>query len=74
MIGIIIPTYNEKENIFKLSNRLIKLYPNSKVFIVDDTKNYNLSNYFKKKKKLLIFIERIKKGGGQQLLRVLRGQ
>ena len=44
MLGIIIPTYNEKENIFKLSNRLIKLYPNSKIFIVDDTKNYNLND------------------------------
>ena len=51
MIGIIIPTYNEKENIFKLTNKLLKLYPNSRIFIVDDTKNYNLKKYFIKKKK-----------------------
>ena len=61
MIGIIIPTYNEKENIFKLSEKLIQLYPNSKIFIVDDTKNYNLNNFFSKIKKLLIFIEKIKR-------------
>ena len=46
MIGIVIPTYNEKENIFKLSKKLLKLYPNSTIFIVDDTKNYNLKKYF----------------------------
>ena len=52
MIGIIIPTYNEKENIFKLTNKLLKLYPNSRIFIVDDTKNYNLKKYFIKNKKI----------------------
>ena len=37
MIGIIIPTFREKENILKLSKKLIK-HPNCKIFIVDDTK------------------------------------
>ncbi len=68
MIGIIIPTYNEKENIFKLSKRLIKLYPNSKIFIVDDTKDYNLNNYFKKNKKITYIYRKNKKGRGSAVI------
>ena len=60
MIGIIIPTFREKENILKLSNKLIKLYPSCKIFIVDDTKEYNLKKYFADKKKLFTYIEKIK--------------
>ncbi len=66
MIGIIIPTFREKENILKLSKKLIKLHPNCRIFIVDDTKEYNLKNYFKEKKKLHTFIEKIKKVEVQQ--------
>lgn len=68
MIGIIIPTYNEKENIFKLSKRLIKLYPNSKIFIIDDTKNYNLNDYFKKNKKITYIYRKNKKGRGSAVI------
>ena len=68
MIGIIIPTYNEKENIFKLSKRLIKLYPDSKIFIIDDTKNYNLKNYFKKNKKITYIYRKNKKGRGSAVI------
>ena len=68
MIGIIIPTYNEKENIFKLSKRLIKLYPGSKIFIIDDTKNYNLKNYFKKNKKITYIYRKNKKGRGSAVI------
>ena len=68
MIGIIIPTYNEKENIFKLSKRLIKLYPNSKIFIVDDTKDYNLNNYFKKNKKITYIYRKNKRGRGSAVI------
>ena len=64
MIGIIIPTYNEKENIFKLTNKLLKLYPNSRIFIVDDTKNYNLKKYFIKNKKINYIFRKNKKGRG----------
>ena len=67
-ISIVIPTYNEKENIFKLSNRLIKLYPNSKIFIVDDTKNYNLNDYFKKNKKITYIYRKNKKGRGSAVI------
>ena len=68
MICIIIPTYNEKENIFKLSKRLIKLYPNSKIFIVDDTKDYNLNNYFKKNKKITYIYRKNKRGRGSAVI------
>ena len=46
MIGIIIPAFREKENILKLSEKLIKLHRNCRIFIVDDTKEYNLKNDF----------------------------
>ena len=55
MIGIVIPTFNEKENIFKLSKKLLNLHKNSKIFIIDDTKRYNLKKEFSKKKKYYIY-------------------
>ncbi len=62
MIGIIIPTFNEKDNIFKLTKKLVKLHPQSKIFIIDDTKHYNLKNYFNKNRKVT-YIHRINKRG-----------
>ena len=72
MIGIVIPTFNEKENIFKLSKKLLNLHKNSKIFIIDDTKRYNLKKEFRKKKNI-IYIHRInKKGRGSAVLDGLR--
>ncbi len=68
MIAIIIPTYNEKENIFKLSKKLLKLNPNSIIFIVDDTKEYNLKDYFKKNKKINYVYRKNKKGRGSAVI------
>ncbi len=68
MIGIIIPTFNEKENIFKLTKKLLKLYPNSRIFIVDDTKNYNLKKYFIKNKKINYIFRKNKKGRGSAVI------
>ncbi len=39
MICIIIPTYNEKENIFKLVDKINKLKLKAKIIIVDDSKD-----------------------------------
>ena len=41
-ISIIIPTYNEKENIFKLTKKISNLYPRATIYIIDDTKGFNL--------------------------------
>lgn len=68
MIGIIIPTFREKENILKLSKKLIKLHPNCRIFIVDDTKEYNLKNYFKEKKKITYIYRKNKKGRGSAVI------
>lgn len=72
MIAIIIPTYNEKENIFKLSKKLLKLHPNSIIFIIDDTKEYNLEDYFKKNKKINYFYRKNKKGRGSAVIEGLK--
>ena len=68
MIGIIIPTYNEKENIFKLSSKLLKIIPNLKIFIVDDSNLYNLKNNFKNKKKIIYIYRKNKSGRGSAVL------
>ena len=38
MICIIIPTYNEKENIFKLINEIRAIISEAKIIVVDDSK------------------------------------
>ena len=68
MIGIVIPTYNEKENIFKLTKKLLRLYPNSRIFIIDDTKSYNLKKYFINKKKINYILRKNKKGRGSAVI------
>tara|TARA_Y100001970_G_scaffold282259_1_gene394756 strand:- start:19065 stop:19778 length:714 start_codon:yes stop_codon:yes gene_type:complete len=68
MIAIIIPTYNEKENIFKLSKKILKLNPKTRIFIIDDTKKYNLLNDFKKIKKINYINRKNKKGRGSAVL------
>ena len=49
-IAIVIPTYKEKDNIFKLTNKILKLHPKTRIYVVDDTKDENLKKYFKSKK------------------------
>ena len=53
--AIVIPTYNEKKNILKLTDKILKLIPKCNIYIVDDTKNLNMINFFRRKKKLNIF-------------------
>ena len=68
MIGIVIPTYNEKENIFKLTKKLLRLYPNSRIFIIYDTNSYNLKKYFINKKKINYILRKNKKGRGSAVI------
>ena len=35
-ISIIIPTYNERDNVVLLVQQIVKLLPNSRILIVDD--------------------------------------
>lgn len=72
MICIIIPTYNEKENIFKLIDNINKLKLRAKIIIVDDSKRKLLSL---KRKKNVKYIYRGKKlGRGSAVLFGLKNQ
>ena len=66
-ISIIIPTYKEKENIFKLTKKILSLYPKTVIFVVDDTENLNLKNRFKSNK-IKYFLRKNKKGRGSAVL------
>ncbi len=66
-ISIIIPTYKEKENIFKLTKKILSLYPKVTIFIVDDTENLNLKKRFKSKR-IKYFLRKNKKGRGSAVL------
>lgn len=60
---IVIPTYFEKENIFKLVEKIQSLRLNTDIIIVDDTPTaLNISNNFLKKNRVL-YINRKKKSG-----------
>ena len=46
--SIIIPTYNEKENLVTLIPRLKKIYPDSYIFIVDDNSRDDTADFMEK--------------------------
>lgn len=58
-IAVIIPAFNEQENLFKLTT-LIKKYINSKIIIVDDSISNETEKIIKKKKLIVIILEEIK--------------
>ena len=66
-IVIVIPTYNEKENIFKLTKEILRIIPKSTIYIVDDTRNVNLKSNFKDKR-IKYFLRKNKKGRGSAVL------
>ena len=49
-INIIIPTFNEEDNIESLLKAIKKNLPNCKITIVDDSKNNNIEFILKNKK------------------------
>ena len=61
-IGIIIPTYNEEENIGKLVESIKSFVPNSEIFVVDDSIN-DFSRAILKNKSLVHFFHRGRKLG-----------
>jgi len=61
-IAVIIPAFNEQENLFKLTT-LIKKYINSKIIIVDDSISNETEKIIKKKKFNCYYFRRNKKLG-----------
>lgn len=62
-IAIIIPTYNELDNIEKLVKEINKNVKNCNIFIVDDTKDDGIGKLIKKKKIKVKYFHRNKKSG-----------
>jgi len=63
---IVVPTYNEEENIGKLVVQIFKVLPRTRVLVVDDSPNNKTVNEVKKLSRSysgLSFIKRKKKGG-----------
>ena len=61
-IGIIIPTYNEEENIASLVDKIKSYIPDIEIFVVDDSIK-NLSEKILENKKLVYYFHRGKKLG-----------
>ncbi len=70
-VAIIIPTYNEKKNIFKLTKKILKIIPKANIYIIDDTKNCNLKKNFSDKR-IHYYLRKNKKGRGSAVLFGLR--
>lgn len=56
-IAVIIPAYNEQDNIVKLVNKIKDLLPRSSIYIIDDSPG-NQTNFIINKKNLIIIIEK----------------
>lgn len=61
-IAIIIPAYNEDENIIKLVKKILSIRKDSKIFIIDDSLRKNSDTYLFKNKNI-IYLHRGKKMG-----------
>ncbi len=61
-IGIIIPTYNEEENIASLVDKIKSYIPDIEIFVIDDSIK-NLSEKILENKKLVYYFHRGKKLG-----------
>ena len=49
-VAIIIPTYNEADNIERLVKEINKQVPKSRIFIIDDSKDNDIGKLIRKKK------------------------
>ena len=47
--AIIIPAFNEKQNLEILTKHILKILPRANIYIVDDSKDKDQIPYFKKK-------------------------
>ena len=62
-IAIIIPTYNELENIDKLVKEINKNVPKNSIYIIDDSKEDSIGKLIKKNKIKVKYFHRKKKSG-----------
>ena len=68
-IIIVIPTYNEHENIFKLVKKILRILPKAIIYIVDDTKyDKSLPPIKYKEKRIKYFLRINSKGRGSAVL------
>lgn len=66
-IAIIIPAYNEQDNILKLINKIKHLLPRSSIYIIDDSPG-NQTNFIINKKKINYYHRKKKLGRGSAVL------
>jgi dolichol-phosphate mannosyltransferase len=74
-ISVIIPTYNEKENLKQLIGKILKVLPGVKIVIVDDSPNnetLNSVSSFIKNKKAYAISRKFKNGRGSAVLEGLK--
>ena len=62
-VAIIIPTYNEADNIERLVKEINKQVPKSRIFIIDDSKDNDIGKLIRKKKIKVKYFHRKKKMG-----------
>ena len=62
-VAIIIPTYNEADNIERLVKEINKQVPKSRIFIIDDSKDNDIGKLINKKKLKVKYFHRKKKMG-----------
>jgi len=76
VINIIIPTYNEEDNIIRLIKNIKKFIPKALITIVDDSLNYRIGTLIKKNRftKVKYFHRKNSKGRGSAVLFGLKKQ
>ena len=67
-IAIIIPAYNESENLEKLVNKINDNLNNVKIFIVDDSKTNESEHLLSNKKNVYFYYRGVKLGRGSAVL------
>ena len=67
-IAIIVPAYNEDENISKLVKKILSFRKDVNIFIVDDSHKKTSETYILKNKKVFYFHRKKKLGRGSAVL------
>ena len=67
-LAIIIPAFNEKENLSNLIKKIFYYLPSCNIYIIDDTKDKNQLPKIEKNSKIKYFLRKNKKGRGSAVL------